>query len=145
MLKLELCRNLKNVDQALRQLGLRLEGDAEPEQALTWLELSKLVEVHSASFTDGRGFSLGRTLRARFGYCGVMRASGGYLPDQVQLLARYGFDQFLLEDEQAAIVARTALSAFSVSYQPELKSENRLRAPQNSGNSTSANIRSTAA
>ena len=40
MLTLEQWRNLKHVDPSLLQLGLRLEGDAEPEQALPWLDLS---------------------------------------------------------------------------------------------------------
>jgi len=145
VLTLEQWRLLKHVSPEVLHLGLRLDGDAEPEQALPWLDASKLVEIHFASFIDGRGFSLGRSLRARFGYSGTMRACGEILPDQLQLLARCGFDQFLLEDTEAANDGRAALSAFDVCYQPGLRIANGFDAPQNSGSSTSANIRSTAA
>jgi len=145
VLSTEQWRLLKLVSPEVLHLGLRLDGEAEPEQALPWLDTCEMVEIHFASFTDGRGFSLGRTLRARFGYNRAMRACGEVLPDQLQLLARCGFDQFLLQDAEAVCDGQAALVAFDVCYQPDLKTATWFQAAQNSGSSTSANMRSTAA
>ncbi|MCR6628611.1 MAG: DUF934 domain-containing protein [Magnetospirillum sp.] len=55
---------------------------------LHWLDL---VVIDFPRFRDGRGFTLARTLRERYGFTGEIRAQGNLLPDQLSLLQRCGF------------------------------------------------------
>jgi phosphoadenosine phosphosulfate reductase len=57
-----------------------------------------LVAVAFPKFTDGRGYSLAHQLRSNFGFAGELRATGEVLFDQLQLLARCGFDSFEIRD-----------------------------------------------
>ena len=57
-----------------------------------------LVAVAFPKFTDGRGYSLAHQLRSNFGFTGELRATGEVLFDQLQLLARCGFDSFEIRD-----------------------------------------------
>jgi uncharacterized protein (DUF934 family) len=57
-----------------------------------------LVAVAFSKFTDGRGYSLAHQLRSNFGFAGELRATGEVLFDQLQLLARCGFDSFEIRD-----------------------------------------------
>jgi uncharacterized protein (DUF934 family) len=57
-----------------------------------------LVAVAFPKFTDGRGYSLAHQLRSNFGFGGELRATGEVLFDQLQLLARCGFDSFEIRD-----------------------------------------------
>jgi uncharacterized protein (DUF934 family) len=128
-------------------VGLRIDGDLDPDRVAPWLDRADLVEIRFPAFTDGRGFSLARALRQRCGYRGILRASGDILLDQLQFLMRCGFDQFLLRDSESIETARQALRTFTLAYQPAA-TERRPRPgrmPQYMGSVTSANIRSTAA
>ncbi|SOB99833.1 DUF934 domain-containing protein [Rhodobacter maris] len=51
-----------------------------------------LVTVLFPSFADGRGFTLGRLVRAA-GYTGRLRAKGPLIADQYPLARRSGFDE----------------------------------------------------
>jgi uncharacterized protein (DUF934 family) len=57
-----------------------------------------LVTVAFPKFTDGRGYSLAHQLRSNFGFAGELRATGEVLFDQLQFLARCGFDSFEIKD-----------------------------------------------
>ncbi len=57
-----------------------------------------LVAVVFPKFTDGRGYSLAHRLRGNFGFAGELRAAGDVLFDQLQFLARCGFDSFEIRD-----------------------------------------------
>jgi uncharacterized protein (DUF934 family) len=59
------------------------------------------VEIEFPKFRDGRGFTLARTLRERFGYKGDIRATGHFLPDQFAALVACGFTSFLTPAEHA--------------------------------------------
>ncbi|MBD3894380.1 DUF934 domain-containing protein [Halomonas sp. ML-15] len=91
-----------------------------------------LVAIDFPAFTDGRGYSLARLLRERYGYQGEVRAIGDVLVDQLYYMSRCGFDALALRDDQHLDDALRALGAFSVSYQPgvdvqEALFERRLR------------------
>jgi uncharacterized protein (DUF934 family) len=73
--------------------------------------------VRFASFTDGRGYSLARMLRERYGYRGELRAIGDVLRDQIYYLSRCGFDAFALRADQKPEQALAALDDFSEAYQ----------------------------
>ena len=57
-----------------------------------------LLALPFPKFSDGRSYSLGHRLRARFGFTGELRAIGDVLFDQLQLMARCGFDTYEIRD-----------------------------------------------
>jgi len=60
-----------------------------------------LVTVAFPAFSDGRGFTLARHLRAR-GYHGRLRALGHVIADQYTMARRAGFDEVEISDDLAA-------------------------------------------
>jgi len=99
------------------RLGILLQGDDDPACIVPDLARVELIAVNIARFTDGRGYSVARLLRGRYGYRGELRAVGDILQDQLYYLMRVGFDAFALRDDQDPQAAAAALSAFSASYQ----------------------------
>ncbi len=77
-----------------------------------------LIAIDFPKFTDGRGYSLARLLRERYGYTGEIRAIGDILVDQVFFLTRCGFDALSLREDQWLEDALHALTTFSRAYQP---------------------------
>ena len=76
---------------------LRLEPTDDPAAVAERLARVARVEVHFPKFGDGRGFSIGRLLRERYGYKGELRAG---------------------EDPHAALAG---FADFSESYQASVK------------------------
>ena len=70
---------------------------------------------------DGRGYSIARLLRERYGWRGELRAIGDVLRDQLFYLTRCGFDAFELRAGQDAQAALTALADFSEAYQSSVE------------------------
>ena len=101
------------------RLGVWLDGDDDPVQIADSLEAFSLIAVNFPLFTDGRGYSIARLLRERYGWKGELRAIGDIQRDQLFYLSRCGFDAFLLNDGQDAPQgdslrsAQAALAAFS--------------------------------
>ena len=101
----------------LGRIGAWLEADADPVAIAPDLARFDVIAVRFASFTDGRGYSLARLLRERFGYRGELRAIGDVLRDQLCYLSRCGFDAFALRADQNPEQALTAFDDFSEAYQ----------------------------
>mgnify|MGYP001026647298 CR=1 FL=1 len=101
------------------EIGLLLGPGDDPATIAADLALPqvKLVAVLFPSLTDGRGYSIARLLRERYGWQGELRAVGDVLRDQLFLLTRCGFDTFALRDDQDVDEALTAFSDFSEVYQ----------------------------
>jgi len=76
-----------------------------------------VVAVNFPRFTQGRGYSIARLLRGRYGYTGELRAIGDILRDQMFYLGRVGFDAFELRADQDPEQALSALRDFSEVYQ----------------------------
>lgn len=110
-----------------------LSSDTELSDELAGqLAGAPLVAIDFPAFTDGRGYTLARLLRERYGFEGEVRAIGDVLVDQLFYMTRCGFDALALRDDQRLDDALRALGAFSVSYQPavdvrEALFERRLR------------------
>ncbi len=83
------------------------------------------VKIAFPKFTDGRGYSMGWLLRTRLGYAGEMRAVGDVLYDEMQLMARCGFDGFEIVDEPTLALLRDGrrLETIRRFYQPGLEPE----------------------
>jgi uncharacterized protein (DUF934 family) len=99
------------------RLGVWLDGDDEPTLIADDLKNFGVVAVHFPQFADGRGYSLGRLLRERYGWRGELRAIGDVLRDQLLYLSRCGFDAFDLRADQDLRAALAAFDDFSEGYQ----------------------------
>lgn len=102
-------------------LGVWLEGQDDPAVIATDLPHFDLIAVSFAQFTDGRGYSIARLLRERYGWRGELRAIGDILRDQLFYLARCGFDAFALREGQDAEAALSAFDDFSEGYQTSVE------------------------
>jgi uncharacterized protein (DUF934 family) len=77
-----------------------------------------VVALVFPSFKDGRAYSQARLLRERFGFRGELRATGQVLRDQFVFLVRAGFDALEVAKAEDADAFASALSRYSVFYQP---------------------------
>jgi uncharacterized protein (DUF934 family) len=98
-------------------IGVRLEPDDDPASIAPDLAHFALVAIHFPKFTDGRGYSIARLLRERYGYAGPLRAVGDVLRDQLFYLLRCGFDQFAMKHPERVDDALNAFRDFSEAYQ----------------------------
>ena len=96
---------------------LRLEPADDPAKVAGELAGVARVEVNFPKFGDGRGFSIGRLLRERYGYQGELRAIGQITRDHLFFLESCGFDAFELREGEDAAEALAAFDDFSESYQ----------------------------
>ena len=79
---------------------VEIASDTRPE-ALPDVSGAALVCVAFPAFSDGRGFTLARHLRAA-GYRGRLRAKGHVIADQYAMARRAGFDEVEISDDLAA-------------------------------------------
>lgn len=105
----------------LGRVGVWLETGADPAAIAPDLARFGVVAVRFDSFTDGRGYSLARLLRERYGYGGELRAIGDVLRDQLGYLSRCGFDAFALRADQNPLRALSAFDDFSEAYQASVE------------------------
>jgi uncharacterized protein (DUF934 family) len=94
---------------------LRLEPADDP--ASVSLEGVARVEVNFPKFSDGRGYSIARLLRERYGYRGELRAVGHITRDLLFFLESCGFDAFELREGEDLQEALASFDYFSHSYQ----------------------------
>ena len=76
-----------------------------------------VIAVNFPKYGDGRGYSIGRLLRERYGFKGELRAVGVVARDHLQLMAQCGFDSFLLREGEDAQAALAAFDDFGEAYQ----------------------------
>ena len=97
-----------------------LNGDAAVEvveKLSAQLAKFAMLAIHFPVFSDGRGYSLAQSLRARYGYAGELRAIGDVLPDQLLYMQRVGFDAFSLREDKDPELALARFEDFSETYQ----------------------------
>ena len=108
------------VGLSLASLGLHIANDVEGRDVEPWFDRVALISVDFPSFADGRGFSLGKRLRA-LGYKGRMRASGPVIADQYAYLRACGFDEvdtpLGVSNRQPEAQWKAAAAAITVGYQ----------------------------
>lgn len=103
------------------RVGVWLEGSDDPADISDDLQHFGVIAVLFKSFTDGRGYSIGRLLRQRYGWAGELRAIGDIQRDQFFYLMRCGFDAFALREGQDAGVALGAFHDFAQPYQASVE------------------------
>ncbi|MGM8063155.1 DUF934 domain-containing protein [Vogesella indigofera] len=94
-----------------------LAPDADLSLLLPVLAQLPLIAIDFPAFTDGRGYSIARLLRERYGYQGELRAIGDVQRDQLAYLAQVGFTAFAIRDDRPAQAALDGLRDFSDQYQ----------------------------
>lgn len=104
-------------------LGVLAGPATPPEVLVAALPYVTLVAVEFPRFRDGRGFSLARALRERYGFAGEIRAVGHVLPDQHRFLRRCGFTSVALPEGTNLAPWIAALERFGVAYQPAVADE----------------------
>ena len=97
--------------------GVVLQATDDPASVAADLDAIPLIAIQFARFSDGRGYSIARLLRARYGYRGELRAIGDVLRDQLFYLQRVGFDAFELRADQDPEAALSAFGDFTECYQ----------------------------
>src|SRR5437868_6930450 len=86
---------------------LRLEPADDPASFVDRLGRVARVEIHFPKFGDGRGFSIARLLRERYGYRGELRAVGDVGRDQLSYMESCGLDAYLLREGEDPAEALT--------------------------------------
>ena len=76
-----------------------IASDVKPED-LPDVAGADLVTIAFPAFSDGRGFTLARHLRAK-GFAGRLRAKGHVIADQYSMARRAGFDEVEISDDLA--------------------------------------------
>lgn len=99
------------------RLGVWLSGDDDPAKLAKDLVYLDVIAVEFATFTDGRGYSIGRLLRQRYGWTRELRAIGDVQRDQIFYLSRCGFDAFALRRGEDVDSVLRAFDDFSEAYQ----------------------------
>jgi len=100
------------------RLGVRVPPGVEVPLLGAASPALAVVAVEFPKFVDGRGYSIARLLRDRYGYRGELRAVGQVLRDQLAMMARCGFDAFELAAGKSAEDALDAFAEIPVAYQP---------------------------
>jgi len=77
----------------------------------------RAIAVNFPKYGDGRGYSIARLLRERYGFEGELRAVGEVARDHLHAMAQCGFDAFQLRDGEDAQASLAALDDFSEAYQ----------------------------
>ncbi len=96
---------------------LVLEPTDDPALVAGAVGLARVIAVNFPKFSDGRGYSIARLLRERYGYKGELRAIGEVARDHLHAMAQCGFDAFELRPGEDPQEALPAFSDFSDQYQ----------------------------
>jgi uncharacterized protein (DUF934 family) len=98
-------------------IGVWLAGDSEPADIVGDFDKIALIAVDFPVFRDGRGYSIARLLRERYGYKGEIRAIGDVLRDQLRFYERCGFNAYAVRADKDIEDALKAFTEFTVQYQ----------------------------
>ena len=96
---------------------LRLEPTADLAAVAPRLAHASRVEINFPKFGDGRGYSLARLIRERYGYKGELRAVGQVARDLLLYMESCGFDSYELREGEDAEEALSGFKDFTELYQ----------------------------
>ena len=101
--------------------AVRLSNDVDLETIKLRLPTLKTIIVDFPAFADGRGFSIARELRKKYGYKALLIAEGPLIPDQYAFALQCGFDAVKVDEgtykRQSESDWFNAMDAFSLTYQ----------------------------
>ena len=105
------------LDSDNRSQAVWLDAGEEVEAIAEFLGDIPAIALNFPAFSDGRAYSTAAVLRRHHNYTGEIRAIGDVRLDQLEQMARCGFDAYQLADGQNADQALKRIEGFSVSYQ----------------------------
>ena len=94
-----------------------LQPTDDPAALADRIGILTVIAINFPKFGDGRGYSIARLLRERYGYRGELRAVGEVARDHLHAMAQCGFDVFQLRKGENPQEALTAFGDFSEQYQ----------------------------
>jgi uncharacterized protein (DUF934 family) len=111
--------NMLAIGESSPQNGvLVIANDANPlESNLVGV---KCIVLNFPKFTDGRAFTQAVMLRKRVNFKGEIRATGDVLVDQLQQMARSGFDVAELRADQDLAAGQRQLDRYAEFYQGDV-------------------------
>ena len=113
-----LIRNRQIVDEPSPPPDLVvLQPSDDPATLAGRIGALKVIAINFPKFGDGRGYSIARLLRERYGYRGELRATGEVGRDLLYAMAQCGFDTFELRPGEDPHEALKAFGDFSEAYQ----------------------------
>jgi uncharacterized protein (DUF934 family) len=101
----------------LTEVGVLVHGATELDALKPHLDTVAFVAVQFTKFTDGRGYSHARRLRALWGYTGTILAIGDVLRDQLLYMSRCGINAFHLRGDQDPHACLAAFDLYTRHYQ----------------------------
>ena len=105
-----------------------IDSDEDIEDIREFASTLSVIALNFPSFLDGRAYSSANLLRREYGYKAELRAVGDIRIDQLEQMARFGFNAFQLADGQNIEQGLERLQGFSFSYQPAFNREPIFRA-----------------
>ena len=119
-------RDQLSVARSAAEIGVWLTSDSEPANVVGDFDKIALIALDFPVFLDGRGFSVARLLRERYGYKGEIRAIGDVLRDQLAYMFRCGFDAYAVREDKDIQDALKAFDEFTVQYQDAVENPSPL-------------------
>lgn len=116
ILPLALWKTLRD-SRAAADTGVWLAPAYDPAELAGAVAELPVIAVDFPQFADGRGYSIGRLLRERYGFAGELRAIGDVLRDQLYPLEQVGFNAFSLREDRDPAKDIAGLHDFSLGYQ----------------------------
>ena len=101
--------------------ALHIANDTDLESLASSLGRIETILIDFPAYTDGRGFSLAKQLRTKYGYEGLLVANGPLIPDQYAFALQCGFNAVHIDDETLSRHTiedwHAALDDFDLTYQ----------------------------
>lgn len=116
ILPLALWKTLRD-SRAAADTGVWLAPADDPAELAGAVAELPVIAVDFPQLADGRGYSIGRLLRERYGFAGELRAIGDVLRDQLYPLEQVGFNAFSLREDRDPAKDIAGLHDFSLGYQ----------------------------
>jgi uncharacterized protein (DUF934 family) len=105
-----------------------IDSDEDLESIKQFAPTLSVIALNFPAFLDGRAYSSANLLRREYGYTAELRAVGDIRIDQLEQMARCGFNAFQLAEGQNVDQGLERLQGFSFSYQPAFNREPLFRA-----------------
>ncbi|VAW04789.1 Oxidoreductase probably involved in sulfite reduction [hydrothermal vent metagenome] len=107
----------QEADLSGHNVGLLLEPGDDMSNIRDDLDFFDLIAINFPTFMDGRGYSMAKILRDRYGYTKEIRAVGDVMRDQLFYMQRCGFTSYEIKSGKDINDALKGLEDFSVTYQ----------------------------
>jgi uncharacterized protein (DUF934 family) len=109
-----------DVVQTSAERAVWIAPDDDFEPFMPRLRELDMIAVDFPVFRDGRGYSIAKLLRTRYGWQGELRAIGDVLRDQLNYMRRCGFDAFVVRGDKDIEDAMKSFGFYSVAYQADV-------------------------